>query len=110
MNTVKILSSIIEDPAFASFITDVKVFPEREGTYKPLPADLDARLSDSCIMRGMNKLYAHQAEAYESVRSGKHTVIVTPTASGKTLTSVINEAKAGSSIIFERICTVFIAS
>ena len=85
MNTVKILSSIIEDSAFASFITDVKVFPEREGTYKPLPTDLDARLSESCISRGMNKLYAHQAEAYESVRSGQHTVIVTPTASGKTL-------------------------
>jgi DEAD/DEAH box helicase domain-containing protein len=35
--------------------------------------------------RGITRLYTHQAAAWTSVRSEQHTVIVTPTASGKTL-------------------------
>ncbi|HEY8862571.1 MAG TPA: DEAD/DEAH box helicase [Candidatus Dormibacteraeota bacterium] len=35
--------------------------------------------------RGIHRLYTHQADAYEAVRKGRHLVVVTPTASGKTL-------------------------
>jgi len=35
--------------------------------------------------RGIERLYTHQAEAYARVAAGANTVIVTPTASGKTL-------------------------
>src|SRR3979411_1170436 len=35
--------------------------------------------------RGVDRLYSHQAEAYANVRAGRHLVVVTPTASGKTL-------------------------
>jgi len=34
---------------------------------------------------GITQLYSHQHAAWEAVRAGQHTVIVTPTASGKTL-------------------------
>lgn len=85
MNTNDSLESILKDDGFSACISDVKVFPERQGIYSSLPSDLDPRLAESCISRGMDKLYVHQADAYESARAGKHTVIVTPTASGKTL-------------------------
>ena len=35
--------------------------------------------------RGLTHLYSHQATAFESIAAGQHTVVVTPTASGKTL-------------------------
>lgn len=34
---------------------------------------------------GIDSLYSHQAEAINHIRSGRHTVIATPTASGKTM-------------------------
>ncbi len=85
MNTHESLESILKEDNFSPFITDVKIFPERAALYAPLPEDLDARLALACASRGMDRLYIHQAEAYASARSGKNTVIVTPTASGKTL-------------------------
>jgi ATP-dependent helicase YprA (DUF1998 family) len=35
--------------------------------------------------RGVTQLYAHQAEAWEAAQAGRHVLIATPTASGKTL-------------------------
>ncbi|MES9849820.1 MAG: DEAD/DEAH box helicase, partial [Candidatus Thiodiazotropha sp.] len=57
----------------------------KQGNYRPLPDDLDQRLADALQKHGIKRLYTHQAAAWESVRNGRHTVIVTPTASGKTL-------------------------
>ncbi|HNY20732.1 MAG TPA: DEAD/DEAH box helicase [Treponemataceae bacterium] len=79
------LEQILSDPSFKPFISDVKVFPEREGSYAPFPEDLDERLLASCRDRGMDRLYSHQADSYASARARGNTVIVTPTASGKTL-------------------------
>ncbi len=66
-------------------ITGELVMPARPARYAPLPADLDARLARALQGRGVQQLYTHQARAWETVREGSHTVIVTPTASGKTL-------------------------
>ncbi len=66
-------------------ITGELVIPARQGDYRPLPGDLDARLQRALRGRGVERLYTHQAAAWESVRAGRNTVIVTPTASGKTL-------------------------
>jgi DEAD/DEAH box helicase domain-containing protein len=85
MSTAETLARILQDPGFSPYISDVKIFPEHSGEYAPLPDDLDERLAEACRQRGMDKLYSHQKAAYESARSGKNTVIVTPTASGKTL-------------------------
>lgn len=58
--------------------------PAREGDFADLPPDLSAPLRSTLSQRGISQLYSHQAEAYASVRAGQNTVIVTPTASGKT--------------------------
>jgi DEAD/DEAH box helicase domain-containing protein len=89
------LPTSLDDPAkalaqhlrskYQARITGELVIPARTGQYAPLPADLDPRLARALRGRGVQRLYTHQARAWETVRTGKHTVIVTPTASGKTL-------------------------
>ncbi|MDT8388325.1 MAG: DEAD/DEAH box helicase [Thiogranum sp.] len=69
----------------AARITGELVVPAQAGRYAALPAGLDPRLGKALLARGIERLYTHQAAAWESVQSGRHTVIVTPTASGKTL-------------------------
>ncbi len=61
------------------------VFPARPAEFSPLPTDLDDSLIRALGERGIHRLYSHQARAYEAVRRGRHLVVVTPTASGKTL-------------------------
>ncbi len=56
-----------------------------EAEWAPLPAALDPRLATSLRRQGIDRLYSHQAEAFELIAEGRHTVVVTPTASGKTL-------------------------
>ena len=70
---------------YGARITGELVVPARQGQYVALPEDLDARLVTALAARGVQRLYTHQGAAWESVQAGKHTVIVTPTASGKTL-------------------------
>jgi DEAD/DEAH box helicase domain-containing protein len=59
--------------------------PAAEGEYRELPAGVDERLRAALAGRGIERLYAHQAEAFERIEAGRNIVIVTPTASGKTL-------------------------
>jgi len=66
-------------------ITGELVVPATTGTYADLPADLDPRLASALSARGVGRLYSHQRQAWDAIRSGQHTVVVTPTASGKTL-------------------------
>jgi len=61
------------------------VIPARTAEFAPLPSDLRPELADALAKRGIDRLYTHQAAAYDHVRAGRHLVVVTPTASGKTL-------------------------
>jgi DEAD/DEAH box helicase domain-containing protein len=67
--------------------TDVHVrrIPQREARFAEWPAGLDARLIDALRERGVARPYVHQAAAIERAIAGENTVVVTPTASGKTL-------------------------
>ena len=74
------------DPAdFQGEITLDHVIPAAAADFSPLPADLRPELVAALRRRGVERLYSHQAAAYTSVRNGRHLVVVTPTASGKTL-------------------------
>src|SRR5919202_1892235 len=61
------------------------VLPAASAENVPLPADLHPDLARALRARGVEHLYSHQARAWRAVRSGRHLVVVTPTASGKTL-------------------------
>ncbi|ODB97804.1 DEAD/DEAH box helicase [Candidatus Thiodiazotropha endoloripes] len=69
----------------AERITGELTIPARVGKFAPFPDDLDPRLARALISRGIKQLYSHQATAWSAIQSLQHTVVVTPTASGKTL-------------------------
>ncbi|MGD8910120.1 MAG: DEAD/DEAH box helicase, partial [Chromatiales bacterium] len=66
-------------------LTGELLIPARPGNYCPLPDELEPRLARALLQRGVERLYSHQTAAWTSISAGRHTVIVTPTASGKTL-------------------------
>jgi DEAD/DEAH box helicase domain-containing protein len=66
-------------------VTGTLTVPGREGRYADFPDDLPPRLAAALRARGIDRLYSHQAEAWEIARRGEDLVVVTPTASGKTL-------------------------
>src|SRR5207342_2729900 len=69
----------------ADSITGVIHVPGRSGKFVPLPNDLPVRLAAALKARGIEQLYSHQGEAWQAVKAGSNVVIVTPTASGKSL-------------------------
>lgn len=72
-------------PEFARDVTAWKVLPARAGRYAPFPQAIDPRLVEVLRLRGIKQLYTHQAAAVSAVLEGRNVVVVTPTASGKTL-------------------------
>lgn len=66
-------------------ITGSVVLPERPARMLPLPSELDPRIASALRSRGIGELYSHQREAWDAITASRHTVVVTPTASGKTL-------------------------
>ncbi len=72
-------------PNTARSITAWQVDPPRPGQYAPFPPDLHPRLVTILQAQGISRLYTHQAETWQAVQAGEHPVIVTGTASGKTL-------------------------
>ena len=85
MDTRQNLEKLLESPEFAPNIVINRLLPAQEGDYAPFPQDLDIRIRNALNSRGINKLYSHQAEVWQKARDGKNVVVVTPTASGKTL-------------------------
>lgn len=85
MNLIQLLESFKTDRAIAPNIAAWQVFPPREGVYADFPDYLDEHLVKVMKSRGIHKLYSHQREAVDSIHAENNTVIVTPTASGKTL-------------------------
>ncbi|MGB2643664.1 MAG: DEAD/DEAH box helicase [Candidatus Acidiferrum sp.] len=66
-------------------LTAVRYFPAREAQWAEFPAWVHAELRAAYAAKGIRQLYTHQAIAAEAVHDGKSVVVVTPTASGKTL-------------------------
>ena len=79
------IRSLQEDAAFMSCVTRWERMDPRPGICEPLPDDIDPRVRAALEARGVDSLYSHQAESYRAARSGRDFVVVTPTASGKTL-------------------------
>ena len=60
-----------------------RTFPPETGTSADFPDELAAPLRLALQRRGVEKLYTHQVQAFRAARAGKHVVVATPTASGK---------------------------
>ena len=66
-------------------LTAVRHYPAREAQWAEFPEWMHGDLKTAYQAKGIRRLYTHQAAAAEAVHAGKNVVIVTPTASGKTL-------------------------
>ena len=66
-------------------VTAVERMPAIEARYAPFPERTDGRLRAALSARGVEQLYTHQADALGHTFAGRNVVVITPTASGKTL-------------------------
>jgi DEAD/DEAH box helicase domain-containing protein len=80
-----VLDAILADPSLARGVVHHEVIPARDAEWAPFPEWLDPRIREGLASRGIDRLYTHQAAAVEAVHDRKDVIVVTPTASGKTL-------------------------
>ena len=81
----EIVRSWRESRSISRCITGFRISQRRDGEYRPLPESLHPLLRRALEEGGIGRLYSHQAEAVNLIQEGKNVVVVTPTASGKTL-------------------------
>jgi DEAD/DEAH box helicase domain-containing protein len=80
-----VVNAFLERDPTGEIITAVRRFPAREAQWANFPNWIRAALIAAYAAKGVRRPYTHQAQAAEAVHEGKNVVIVTPTASGKTL-------------------------
>ena len=80
-----VLADLLAEPSIARGVVHHAVLPPRAADYATFPAWLDPRIVAGLGQRGIARPYTHQAEAIEIAHRGQDVVIVTPTASGKSL-------------------------
>ena len=66
-------------------VTHIEHFPAQDARYAGFPEGLHPLVIEVFKKRGIEQLYTHQAEAVQKTLAGQNVVVVTPTASGKTL-------------------------
>lgn len=81
----KLLSRWRADPSVADNITAWEQMPAKPAEWADLPDELHPALVKALLRRDIRQLYSHQIQAWQMIASGEHLVVVTGTASGKTL-------------------------
>ncbi len=108
MSTVEsVIDYLLTKKEFSKNITFVKKINKKQADFVDYPDELDETLKNIFVDKGIKQLYTHQLKSYQSVNKGKNIVIVTPTASGKTiaynlpiLNSLINNENFKAMYIF----------
>ncbi len=81
----EVLDSFVARDSRGEMLTAVRHYPARDAQWADLPAWVHADLAAAYAAKGICRLYSHQAAAAEATHAGRNIVVVTPTASGKTL-------------------------
>lgn len=74
---------------FSQQIASRSTLEPSDGQFAEFPATLDPRLAEALRSGGLTRLYSHQGMAFDSIRQGQDTVLVSQTASGKTLSFLL---------------------
>ena len=80
-----VLEQVRLSPEFARCVAAWRALPARQAKFGQWPPDLAPALLAALRKRGIQQPYTHQALALRQVLDGHHVMVVTPTASGKTL-------------------------
>ncbi len=83
------LNALVEEflrhPCFSRNIAHVERMPARSARFENWPDSIRPELRQALAARGIEQPFSHQAEAIRHALAGKNVVVVTPTASGKTV-------------------------
>ena len=85
MTITEFLKKLTLDRDYDGQIAHVETVPAREAVYGELAEPVPGVLANALAKTGVERLYSHQVDAIEAIRAGENVVIVTSTASGKTL-------------------------
>ena len=85
MTVAEYIQHLKSSPEFMKNVTSWQVLPSRAAKYGNFPETLHPGVVEALKGRGIERPYIHQSKAMEYALSGKDFVVVTPTASGKTL-------------------------
>ena len=86
MNLLQLIEFLGGNPEFHRNVTTWKTIPAQAADFAEFPDAVPTHIREIFNRRGITRLYTHQATAFEHINKGENVVIVTPTASGKTLT------------------------
>jgi DEAD/DEAH box helicase domain-containing protein len=84
-NLIKSLEMLREISLKNDSLRAIKHLPAQEGNYLEYPKQVHPALVKALREKGFERLYTHQYSSWEALEQGKNVVVVTPTASGKTL-------------------------
>ncbi len=73
------------EPTIGGNVVSWKTIPARAAVAEPLPEELNPALAGALRSMGISELYSHQAQMWARAQNNEHVVVVTGTASGKTL-------------------------
>jgi len=85
MNAAEFISRLADGKQFRNQICHVEKIPARDAVYSDAPGGLHPSVTEALGLQGISQLYSHQAAAIGALREGMNVVVVTGTASGKTL-------------------------
>ncbi len=80
-----IIQELEQDFAIRPYLTALEHIPARDARLDDFPDWLHKGIIEQLKQDGINNLYSHQASALHAINEGDNVVVVTPTASGKTL-------------------------
>ncbi len=80
-----LLSHWRSDPNVGPNLVEWRKIPGKHAHYLPLPVGIEPDIKATLEQQGIHSLYTHQVATYEHISAGENVVVVTGTASGKTL-------------------------
>lgn len=84
-NLMEALGRLKEEGQKNGSLRIIKHIPAREGRFCDYPENVHSMLVKTLQNKGFTRLYSHQSASWRHLQEGKNIVVVTPTASGKTL-------------------------
>lgn len=107
MNLKQLLEKLKNENTFTNNVTYWRKELAIEAKYAKFGNYIDDSIIDAYKSRGIKKLYVHQRMAMDALNRGKNVVVVTPTASGKTLcynipvlNAIVNDESARALYLF----------
>ncbi|NLF29621.1 MAG: DEAD/DEAH box helicase [Planctomycetes bacterium] len=94
MDVRAFLKELIDDDGYEGQVVHVREIPPREAQYAEPQTAIPESLRSLLRRQNIHRLYTHQAAAIDAAARGEDVVIVTSTASGKTLCYNLTVARA----------------